>query len=1335
MSDRTLQRLPYERFFLISSLHRSGTTWLWKMIQMCSGADVYDEVFHQLGSNNWVYESECNLEHSLIQIYRQVLAGELRKSDPLPRESLYIRPSIDPNTSLCVIKENNLITKIRMVLATIPQMQPVFLFRHPLKSFESLSHAVSQKPLFSSNVHPIWPSDGLLDRLIHQEPLLKDFPILNREIGDNTDPEFRLGMVYGILHRLMLDMAIQDRIPCLFYEYITENPIGSVSKLLEHWQIPMRSEAIPQINQINSFDSGVRYDWQRVSATKRLTNDTIRDLADCNFMHGYHSIVPELYRDRVISDNILPSELNLEPAFLYKGENRMDYSSFHVQLPHLYKHWQEESVQPQSDRFQGILEQVEGMTTANIMQLLNFAAASLKLGEVYCEVGCFQGATLIGTLLERPHVMAYGVDNFCEADPFGENLDKLTENLINFGIDEQVCFCQQSFEEFFQDLTNFESEDKIGVYFYDGAQDYRSILMSLLLVKPFLARQALLIVISRNQNEAAQGIADFLATTPECRLRLSLPEFSREDTINSIDGVYVMMWDAIHHHQPDWDNIESLNNPDFLNCLYALKKNRNASLINSIYREACNLQEAGSFDEAKKKYQQLLQIEDRNFNAWFNLGMLYYTTQNYDRGLNLLSKALEVDDSQALIHYGLGVILEKQARLSEAIDAYQQAIECDRNFIDAYNNLGNIWYKDCQFDRAEEIYRQAIAIDTSHSGSYLNLGNALIAQEKIEDAIEIYQTALQFNPDDPNLLENSELAVSYQNNKSLFYFDFGNYFYQEGQYAKAISQFENFLEIDKESPGVYLVLLKCFNALKQQNKAIESLERGTREHPDFDRLHYHLIQALVLNGETETAIEKSDVALQLMPESLCLKFQRFLLLPVLYKSFQEIKFYRQKFIQGLSELVQSVSLDTAEAKKEAITAISLMTNFYLSYQGCNDLEPQKQYGQLVRRIMAANYPEWIKPRSMPPLAREEKIRIGYISFNMGPNRLGELVLGWLHNCDRKKFEIHCYYLGKDVDTLTHKFKNCSDRFYQINEDLKKVCEQIISDRLHVLVFIEIGLHPLIAKIASLRLAPVQCTTWVHPVTSGLTTIDYFLSSELMEPENGQEHYSEKLVRLPNIGICYPKPSLPELSKNRADFGIRDGSIVYLACQSLFKYLPQYDRVFVEIVRQVPQVQFVFLSNPHSRITEVFQKRLKNAFSRFDLNSEDYCVMLPRLDELDYLNVNLLSDIFLDSFSWSGGITTLKAIACSLPVVTCPGEFMRGRHTYGILKMLGQTDTIAKTETEYIEIAVKLGLDSEWRRDIAKQTVAGHESLYYDRECVTGLEDFYQRVVRERLIAN
>lgn len=247
----------------------------------------------------------------------------------------------------------------------------------------------------------------------------------------------------------------------------------------------------------------------------------------------------------------------------------MDYQRFLTQLPTLYNHWDSDAVQPKTARFRQVLNQIQGMTTPNVMQLLNFAVACMENGDVYCEVGCFQGSTLIGALLEHPDRMAYAVDNFSEFDPSGEGESKLAFNLEQFQLSEQVCFCNQDFEAFFYDLKQFQPEEKIGVYLYDGAHDYRSQLMGLLWVRPFLADRALIIVDDSNWSAVQQANWDFIATHPQCRMELELlTPSNRYHTF--WNGLQILSWDVDRTESCDWETLQQHRDTDLLSAIYNL---------------------------------------------------------------------------------------------------------------------------------------------------------------------------------------------------------------------------------------------------------------------------------------------------------------------------------------------------------------------------------------------------------------------------------------------------------------------------------------------------------------------------------------------------------------------------------------------------------------------------------------------------------------------------------------------------------------------------------------------------------------------------------------------
>jgi predicted O-linked N-acetylglucosamine transferase (SPINDLY family) len=996
----------------------------------------------------------------------------------------------------------------------------------------------------------------------------------------------------------------------------------------------------------------------------------------------------------------------------------MDVQKFILQLANLYNNGEPETVQQKSDQFQQLLEQTNPEISVNLMQLLNVAVECLEPDEMYCEIGTSGGVSLIAALLGHPETMAYAVSEISD----NNILEQLVENVQRFNLEEQVIFCNQDFESFLLELREVETDTQIGVYYYQGLSDYRSVLMSLLLVRHFLAKQAVILVNYADRDTVQQAIWDFMAAYPQCQILL---ENSDSINLNQILGgeIQVLNWNAEQTFNYSVSTFQDQQSQIVIHSIQNLQQFKPEVNISQIYNEAIQSHENKQYEIAEKHYKQFLQWQPNNAEAWHQLSILYYQIENYVESVQAILKSLEIDASIAVRHYHLGLGLEKSKKYSEAITAYQTAIKVDNTLIYAYQNLGNLIKQQGSLTEAETIYRTAIEINPNHWGSYLNLGNILFEQTHFEDAIAIYQTALNLNPEAIVVQENLQIAEAAKENPAPIYYTFAQQYYQQGKYNEAIQLFQNYLELQPGEVELYSTLSNCYHQLHQPQDAIKVLKTGTKVHPISGKLHFSLILQLLRQGETEAAISQAETAFNYLPNDYTFKLLKHLIVPMIYHHSESINYYRKRFEQELQTLVKTTRLETPAERESAFWGLSRWTNFYLAYQAHNVVESQKNYGKLVHNIMAANYPNWVQPLAMPKV--EQKIRVGYVSHYLHSYSGTLWLTGWLRFCNHDDFEVYCYYTGNYPDPITQKFREFSDVFHHIPGNFPAVCQQILDDKLHILVYPEIGMDAPTMQMAALRLAPVQCTAWGHPVTTGLPTIDYFLSSQLMEPENAQEHYSETLVRLPNIGVAYPKPKdIPNLTKSRSDFNIPEDAVLYFCCQAPFKYLPQYDYILPEIARKVPNAKFLFLRG------KILIPRLEHAFAAVGLNHEYFCIHLSIPERSDYLMLNLLSDVFLDTFTWSGGNTSLEAIACNLPIVTCPGEFMRGRHADSFLKLLGVTDTIAKNEAEYIEIAVKLGLDSAWRQDISQRMSQRQDNLFDDETCVKGLEDFYQQVVRK-----
>ena len=748
--------------------------------------------------------------------------------------------------------------------------------------------------------------------------------------------------------------------------------------------------------------------------------------------------------------------------------------------------------------------------------------------------------------------------------------------------------------------------------------------------------------------------------------------------------------------------------------------------VKQLYGEALAFSQAGYFAEAVTLYQQILEITPTEIQAWWALGKVYCYQADWYQAVTAFNQALTLDSKQGKVYADLGFVWQQLGEIHQAISAYQTAIHLDPDDIQVYHLLGNLYSEYGDFQQAEQYYRQGILIDPYEIDCYLSLGNLLMMQNQVKQAITLYQQALEYHLQHPDLLYQYGLAIATHSTSEEAAFYLASAAYSQQDYQTAIDYYQTLINTDNIPIEIYLNLGDCYQQLDQVSTAIDLYQTALNYYPDSVDVYLALIVALQNSGQTEAAMKIAETALQKLPQNIRLKLANQRILPILYQTQTEIKDYRDRFQQLLTDIIKNYCLETPEDKQLALHAIGENTNFYLQYQGDNDVKLQQQYGEFVSQVMAANYPKNTQNRNS---VKKEKVKIGYISAFLQWHTVGIVFLGWTKQHDSKLFEIYCYHLGTESDEITDLFKYNSDCFYHIPNKLEDVIQQININQIDILVFLDIGMSPLTTQLAGLRLAPIQCAAWGHPVTTGLPTIDYFISAELLESHYSKNHYSEQLFCLPNIGIYYQKPHIPICLKKRSDFNLKTDSIIYLSTQSLFKYLPQNDSIFAAIAQQVKKAQFIFFSHWNTEITQQFQQRLSLAFTQFGLSFQDYCLILPRLNKTDYLQLHLLADIALDTFQFTGFLTSLDAIACNLPIVTHVGQLMRSRQTGGILKRIKVTETIAQNPSEYIKIAIRLGIDSEWRRSIVQKIQANQSILYQDNECVESLEQFYLSILK------
>lgn len=253
----------------------------------------------------------------------------------------------------------------------------------------------------------------------------------------------------------------------------------------------------------------------------------------------------------------------------------------------------------------------------------------------------------------------------------------------------------------------------------------------------------------------------------------------------------------------------------------------------------------------------------------------------------------------------------------------------------------------------------------------------------------------------------------------------------------------------------------------------------------------------------------------------------------------------------------------------------------------------------------------------------------------------------------------------------------------------------------IVLYPELGMDGFVFALAALRLAPHQVCAWGHPVTTGLPTIDVFLSCTEMEPLDADSHYSEKLIRLPGIGTKYTSPHIP-IAQAPASLGLPTDRPLYLMPQTLYKLHPASDRILVEIVRRDPRAVFVLFELRSPSPALLVRDRLLRALSAVSKSPHAHLFWIPECSRDDYLRVNQACSVMIDTPHWSGGNATLDALHCGLPIVTCPGTFMRGRQSAAMLRMLCCDELIAANIEGLADIAVAIAHDRDRRNRIAER---------------------------------
>jgi predicted O-linked N-acetylglucosamine transferase (SPINDLY family) len=794
--------------------------------------------------------------------------------------------------------------------------------------------------------------------------------------------------------------------------------------------------------------------------------------------------------------------------------------------------------------------------------------------------------------------------------------------------------------------------------------------------------------------------------------------------------------------------------------------------------EAFAHHQAGRLAEAQAGYQAVLQIDARNFDAVNLLGVVALQSMRPAQAAEHFSLAVDIAPQNAAAHNNLGEAYRRLGRYDDAIAALGRAVAQDANYAEAHFNLGGVLRRLHRAEEASAAFARAAALKPAFTEAHLRLGEALNALGRPEAAMAALRAALELEPElaeahgslgtalrDAGRLDEAlvscQRAVALKPDSALAHLNVGNVLRDKGFHDEAITAYRTATTLDADFAEAHNNLGNMLRDRQRLDEALASFERALQldpglaeawlnvgsllcrqrrfadaaevlvgalvRKPDFVDAHIELGNARMAMGEQAAALACYRAALAHDPESAVARWSLAMSqLPAVAASDAEFSVARDAFATELGELERWCESRSAE---HTARAVAVQQPFYLAYQEADHRDLLSRYGRLCGKLAG----QWQAAAGLAAASRitRAEIRVGIVSAHIHDHSVwNAIVKGWLTGIDRTRFDVRLFHLGVANDAETALAKTLATHYSYGRTDWREWAPLILGHQPDILIYPEISMDPTTAKLAAMRLAPVQAAAWGHPLTTGLPSIDYFLSADALEPPAAETHYAEKLVRLPGLGVCLePQKAVPR-EVDLAALGIRGGVPLLVCAGTPFKYTPRHDAVLVEIARALGECQFVFFTPQPPQIAERLRSRLERAFADAGLDAAAFIAWVPWQDRASFHGLMAQADVYLDTLGFSGFNSALQAIECGLPIVAWEGKFLRGRLASGILRRMGLDELVVGAPPDYVQAVVKLARDAVHWGAVRERMIAARPRLYNDAEPVRALERFLEDAVRK-----
>ena len=669
---------------------------------------------------------------------------------------------------------------------------------------------------------------------------------------------------------------------------------------------------------------------------------------------------------------------------------------------------------------------------------------------------------------------------------------------------------------------------------------------------------------------------------------------------------------------------------------------------------------AGDLSTAIEHFSRAAEIEPGRFEATLNLGLTYRAMENDTAAETALRRALDISPDLVSAYFAVGNLLMQGGLLEDAAHRFTAVTVSQPHHVGALNNLGICYSRLGKLVDAATNFESVLEFEPRHVGALANLGAIRSEQGRSEEAINLLKRVLTLEPEQVEATNNLGVALM-----------------DKGRYGEAA---------------------ELLRSLTENN--IAGAEAFS-----------NLGNALAKLGETARADEAYQQAFLLKPDP-GIRVKRAMLLPIVSASTEVMDAARSEFERRVDALIADPpQLD------DPFSEVGV-TTFALSYQNYLNRTLMEKVARMYRAICPA-LTYTAERLGKIGQGNDLPVRIGFVSRFFQNHSVGRCFHGIPRFHGRDDIEITVFTFTTEADPLWRQIEKDVDKTVVLPAHFGSARNQIASEEIDILVYTDIGMDPLTYFLTFCRLAPLQCVLSGHPDSVGVDTIDAYISCDMQEPPDAEEHYLAPLVRLPGSPTYYERPKLPEPMKPRGAFGLPNDAPIYFCGQTLIKIHPDMDALFRGILELDPDGELVFPEGYTPELADLLSNRFRETLGSLAARVK----FLPAMSHTDYMNVLAFSNVALDTRPFGGGNTSWQAIAVGTPMVTWPGHYLRGRYTQALYRLIGVEDAIANSAEDYIARAVKFATARAFTVEFNDNVRDRADRIFCDRRHVDALYSY------------